>query len=169
MLHSPFCGRVVTSCPPPSGGIWPTSVDRWVRVFFPGSVLSVFCSFFYILLNKTKQYILSPVLQITIILPFWSRLEWTILTSSLNFTEGHWTRLRSWDCLWSHWVMLQLVGAKLTSLVPTATFLDPTVIQKDVFVFFLGTILFSEDYLLYYFSTLNGFDNTSLRKGLLTS
>lgn len=65
--------------------------------------------------------------------------------------------------------MLQLVGAKLTSLVPTATFLDPTVIQKDVFVFFLGTILFSEDYLLYYFSTLNGFDNTSLRKGLLTS
>lgn len=64
-------------------------------------------------------------------------------------------------------VMAQLVGARLTFLVPTAIFLGPTLIQKGIFISFLGDTLFSKGYLLDYFSTLN--DHTSPRKGLFTS
>lgn len=102
VLH--LCGEILTSCPRSSGRIQPTSVDKGVRAFFPASELSVFCSFstsFY-----TKQSSPSSPLfcrEFTITLPFWSRLERAILTNSLNFTGGHWTRLRSWTCLWSHW------------------------------------------------------------------
>lgn len=66
-------------------------------------------------------------------------------------------------------VMTQLVGARLTSLVPTAIYLGPILIQKDIFISFLGEILFSNGYLMDYSSTLNGFDHTSLRKGLFTN
>lgn len=40
-LHARFCGWGVTGCLPSLGGIQPTSVDRWMRVLFPGSELSV--------------------------------------------------------------------------------------------------------------------------------
>lgn len=39
-LHSRVCRWVVTSCPLSSGGIQPTSVICWGRVFFPGSDIS---------------------------------------------------------------------------------------------------------------------------------
>lgn len=35
-------------------------------------------------------------------------------------------------------VMSQLLGVRLTSLVPTATFLDPTVMQKGIFFLFFS-------------------------------
>lgn len=54
------------------------------------------------------------------------------------------------------------------SLVPMAPFLDPTVIQKDVFIFifklFSPRDMLFPNCLLDYFSALNGFDSTSLRK-----
>lgn len=116
IAHSCFCGWgcAVTTCPLPSGGIQPTSVDRWVRGLFRGLKLFVFCSFSYTLVNKTDQYMVSHVLQIInrhIALPFWSRLEWAILTNPLNFTEGPWSWLRWRDCFWSYWVMSPWVSA----------------------------------------------------------
>lgn len=55
---------------------------------------------------------------------------------------------------------------QITSLVPTATFLDPAVIQK---VFFFLELPYFPRTICWYFSTLNGFDHTSLRKALFTS
>lgn len=60
------------------------------------------------------------------------------------------------------------VAAGLESLVPTAAFFDDCDTERCFclyFNIFRRDALFSTDSLLDYFSTLNGFDSTSLRKG----
>lgn len=149
MAHSCFCGWgcAVTTCPLPSGGIQPTSVDRWVRGLFRGLKLFVFCSFSYTLVNKTDQYMVSHVLQIInrhIALPFWSRLEWAILTNPLNFTEGPWSWLRWRDCFWSYWVMSQWVSAHISDSYSniSRSYCDTESCFCFYFYFFLGDIFF---------------------------
>lgn len=76
------------------------------------------------------------------------------------------------DLLWSHGVMSQLVGARLISGSHSNIFRSYCDIERCfvfIFLFLLGDILLSRDCLLDYFSALDGFDNTSLRKGLFTS
>ena len=149
MAHSCFCGWgcAVTTCPLPSGGIQPTSVDRWVRGLFRGLKLFMFCSFSYTLVNKTDQYMVSHVLQIInrhIALPFWSRLEWAILTNPLNFTEGPWSWLRWRDCFWSYWVISQWVSAHISDSYSniSRSYCDTESCFCFYFYFFLGDIFF---------------------------
>lgn len=64
------------------------------------------------------------------------------------------------------------VAAGLESLVPTAAFFDDCDTERCFclyFNIFRRDALFSTDSLLDYFSTLNGFDSTSPRKGPFTS